>query len=73
MEETVEIKVKLPKAIVDFIKEFDGDVEGYIEEGVVEILRCDIEHDLNEWGEIIDRKKFLQRYPGLRDALYPPE
>jgi len=37
-EETVEVTVKLPKAVVDFIKEMEGNVEEYIAYTIVDLM-----------------------------------
>lgn len=70
MAETVEVKLKLPKAIVQFIKEYEDDLEGYLESRIMESLRADLEYDLPEWGELIDKNRFLKRYPEVKAALY---
>lgn len=44
-EDTVEVTVKLPKAIVDFLKDMDVDVEGYIVHNVIGVIEADLEAD----------------------------
>jgi len=44
-KETVEVTVKLPKAIVDFLKSMNVDVEEYIVHNVVGVIEADLEAD----------------------------
>jgi len=37
-EETVEITVKLPKAVYDFIKDMEGDVAEFVAYNIVELM-----------------------------------
>ena len=43
-EETVEIRVKLPKTVVDFIKDMEGDVAKYIAYCIVDLTTSYIEN-----------------------------
>lgn len=44
-QETVEVTMKLPKAIVDFLKDAERDVAKYIEKNVVGCVMSDLECD----------------------------
>jgi len=44
-QETVEITLTLPKAIVDFLKSMNVDVEEYIIHNVIGVIAADLEAD----------------------------
>lgn len=47
-----EFKIHLPKTIVDFIREFEEDLEGYLEERIMEILKADLEYERGRCWEL---------------------
>ena len=44
-QETVEVTLKLPKAIVDFLKDMNVNVEEYIVHNVIGVIEADLEAD----------------------------
>ena len=60
-EETVEVTIKLPKAIVDFIKDQEGkDVSGYITHCIMELHVSYLENVSDETGE--DAETVMNQY-----------
>ena len=64
-EETVKVTVKLPKAIVDFLKDTERAVEKYIEDNVVGCVMSDLEF---EFSHIPKVEEVIRKY-GLKPVF----
>ena len=56
-EETVEVTVKLPKAIVEFLKDMTSNMEEYIVHNIVQMVEADLEAD-----EFYNPKQVVEKY-----------
>jgi len=53
-QETVEVTIKLPKTVVDFIKDMEGDVQQYIAHTIVDLMVS--------YVESVNAKQLMDQY-----------
>ena len=67
MSEEIEyeiVQVKVPKAIMDLLRDYVEDTEEYLTENIIASVKADLEADFcsDGKGAIIGFEKFLKRY-----------